>query len=101
MELDLDASIVVDGQEMSFAEFRERIKGMLARVPPRDVIAPNPLPSRFGGFWDLQFAEPTLDFAGDTCHVSCRYTLLANGVREAAGHIDFVKIRARAVSSYS
>jgi hypothetical protein len=92
IEMPLDSFLVVDGQPIGAVEFATRVNTMLTSMPARDIYASNPLPSKLGIFGDFQISEPTLEFAGDTCHVNCTYLLVAGGVRVGTGHIDFVKI---------
>jgi hypothetical protein len=92
IEMPLDSFLVVDGQQISVVELATRVNAVLTSMPARDIYASNPLPSKLGTFWDFQISEPTLEFAGDTCHVNCTYLLVAGGVRAGPGHIDFVKI---------
>jgi hypothetical protein len=92
IEMPLDSFLVVDGEPISAAELARRVKTTLTSMPARDIYASNPLPAKLGVFWDFQISEPTLEFAGDTCHVNCSYLFIAGGVRVGPGHIDFVKI---------
>ncbi len=92
IEMPLDSFLIVDGQPTSVVELATRVNATLKSMPARDIYASNPLPAKLGVFWDFQITEPTLEFAGDTCHVNCTYLLVAGGVRIGVGHIDFVKI---------
>ncbi|GEM_PF-4624596 len=91
VEMPLDSFLVVDGQQMSVVELAARVKAILTSPSARGICASNPLPTKLGVFWDFQISEPTLEFAGDTCHVNCTYLLVAGGVRTGVGHFDFVK----------
>ena len=91
VELPLGLTFFVDGLSTDSAGVAATVNTVLTALPSRGVAFTNPLPAKLGPFWDFQITERSLQFDGDSCHVTCGYLLLANGVRRSSGRIDLVK----------
>ncbi len=91
VELPLGLTFFVDGTQTDSAEVAATVNAVLAALPFRGIAFSNPLPAKLGPLWDFQITEPSLKFDGDSCHVTCGYLLLANGVRRSLGRMDLVK----------
>jgi hypothetical protein len=83
--------VSADGVIMKEGRFNDTLRQIINNTPQRSIRMANPLPGKFGSFWDFQLDFVSLPINGSQCDVPCTFGLFANVGRVGSGLIGLTK----------